>query len=262
MTMRGLVLGVTMLALAAPAIAGQSSGGVEQGEPKKGGKGKSSPVPFTAGPAISGKSSNAAPAPAGWYNDGMAAIRAKNPARAVSLMKPVLADFEKRYAEEKRHIYCAINPAQSAAYTSDATKAAQAFVTIEPDWCRAQYVRAYALIDLDDLDGALVAFRRLTDLAPKNSRYLSELGYVLTSKRQFSEALAVYQRSLDAVNLSPDDTDSETCTAYRGIGYALAKLGRIAEAEKAYRACLKLEPDNEDVQGAIDDLKDATKDTV
>lgn len=254
MTMRGWVLGVAMLALAVPAFASD----VEQGRAAgKGVKGKSGDAESKA-PV----SPTAAPAPASWYNDGMDAIRDKNPGRAVSLMKPVLAGFEKQYAGEKRHMYCAINAAQTKAYTDDATKAAQDFVTIAPDWCRAQYVRAYALIDLDDLDGALVALRGLTDLAPRNSRYLSELGYVLSAKRKYDEALAVYQRSLAAIALSPDDADSEKCAAYRGIGYNLAKLGRIAEAETAYRSCLKIEPDNEEVQDAIDGLVDATKDTV
>lgn len=261
MTMRGWVLCAATFALAGPALAGQ---GVEQGTTGKGGKGSNSPVPFMSKPNApkSPSSPNTAPAPANWYNDGMEAIREKNPGRAVTLMKPVLADFEKRYADEKRHIYCAINPAQTAAYTDDAKKAAQDFVTIEPGWCRAQYVRAYALIDLDDLDGALVAFRRLTDLAPRNSRYLSELGYVLSTKRKYAEALAVYERSLAAIGISPDDADTERCAAYRGMGFNLGKLGRIVEAEKAYRACLKIEPDNEEVQDAIDELKEATKDTV
>ena len=249
------IAAVAMLALAAPAIADGDKNAVEQG--RAGGKSKEKPgkAPVTVSP-------NDAPEPASWYTDGMAAIRAKNPGKAVALMNPVLADFDKRYADEKRHIYCAINAAQSAAYKEDATKASQDYVTIEPGWCRAQYVRAYALIDLDKLDDALTAFQHLTDLAPRNSRYLSELGYVLSAKRKYADALAMYQRSLAAVGLSPDNEDTEKCAAYRGMGFNLARLGRITEAEKAYRACLAIDPENKDVQDAIDGLADATKETA
>lgn len=262
MRLRKLGLALAVVALAAPAVAngnGQSAT-VEQGAAGKGGKAKGGPIPFTS--SATKPSGNEAPAPAGWYIDGMAAIRAQDPAKAVALMKPVLADFEKRYGGEKRHIYCAINPAQTTAYKDDAAKANEDYITIEPDWCRAQYVRAYALIDLEDLDGALIALQQLTGLAPRNSRYLSELGYVLSAKRRYAEALATYQRSLAAVAMSPDDAKTEKCAAYRGIGFNQARLGHIAEAETAYRACLAIDPDNQEVKDAIEGLSDATKETV
>ncbi len=197
-----------------------------------------------------------------WYDQGMAAIRDKNPGKAVELMKPLLADFEKRYAGEKRQIYCAVNAQQAKTYLDDAAKASVEAVTIEPDWCRAQYVRGYALIDLGQSDDALAAFKALTALAPRNSRYLNELGYVLADKKKYVEALGVYQRALAAVTLSPDNSVSESCTAYRGIGFAQTKLGKLGEAEKAYRACLAIDPDNDEVQGLIDDLSEERKLTV
>lgn len=205
---------------------------------------------------------NRAPAPKGWYDAGMAAIRAKNPGRAIELVKPLLADFEKRYAGEKRRIFCAVNASQSRAYLSDAAAANIAAVTVEPDWCRAQYVRAYALIDLGKADDALQAFRHLADLAPKNSRYLNELGYALADKKQYADAVAVYQRSLAAADLSPDDTDQERCVAYRGIGYNMAKLGKLDDAEAAYRNCLAIGIDSDEVQDALDDLDEQRKQTV
>lgn len=85
---------------------------------------------------------NRAPSPKGWYDAGMAAIRAKSPARALEMVKPLLADFEKRYAGEKRHIFCAVNASQQKAYLSDAAAARLDAVMIEPDWCRAQYIAA------------------------------------------------------------------------------------------------------------------------
>ena len=248
MRIRSLLVGATMVvALAAPLFAAEKQAVRQGGSVSSGGK-----------PPKSSPSSDRPD----WYDRGMAAIRAKEPGKAVELMKPLLADFEKRYAGEKRHIYCAVNKQQAKAYLDDAAKASIDAVTIEPDWCRAQYVRAYALIDLGETDDALAAFRTLTDLAPRNSRYLNELGYVLIDKKKYTEALDAYRRSLAAVSLSPDDTDDETCTAYSGMGFSLSKLGKLAEAEKAYRACLAIQPDNQDVKDALDDLDEDRKQTV
>jgi Flp pilus assembly protein TadD len=197
-----------------------------------------------------------------WYSAGMAAIRGKNPGRAIELVKPLLADFEKRYAGEKRHIYCALNSSQAKAYLADAAATKLDAVTIEPDWCRAQYVRAYALIDLGKTDDALAAFQHLTEFAPKNSRYLNELGYVLADKKRYDDAVRAYQRSLAAADLSPDDTDQERCLAYRGIGYNMTKLGRLDDAEAAYRNCLAIGIDSDEVQDALDDLDEQRKQTV
>ena len=205
---------------------------------------------------------NRAPSPKGWYDAGMAAIRAKNPGRALEMVKPLLADFEKRYAGEKRHIFCAVNSSQQKAYLSDAAAAKLDVVTIEPDWCRAQYIRGYALIDLGKMDDALAAFRHLTDLAPKNSRYLNELGYVLADQKEYADAAKAYERSLAAVDLSPDDYDREKCVAYRGIGYNMAKLGKLDDAEAAYRNCLAIGIDSDEVQDALDDLDEQRKQTV
>lgn len=205
---------------------------------------------------------NRAASPKGWYDAGLAAIRAKNPAGALEMMKPLLADFEKRYAGEKRHIFCAVNASQQKAYLSDAAAARLDAVTIEPDWCRAQYIRGYALIDLGKMDDALAVFRRLTELAPKNSRYLNELGYVLADEKKYDEAVKAYQRSLAVTDLSPDDTDRERCVAYRGIGYNMAKLGKLDDAEAAYRNCLAIGIDSDEVQDALDDLDEQRKQTV
>ena len=250
MLMRLCMIMTTLLAFG---VAAEARDDVVRQVPPRGSVVRAPPISVAA---------NRAPISKGWYDAGMAAIRAKNPGRALEMMKPLLADFEKRYAGEKRHIFCAVNSRQQKAYLSDAAAAKLDAVTIEPDWCRAQYVRGYALIDLGKSDDALEAFRRLAELAPKNSRYLNELGYVLADKKQYAEAVKAYQRSLAVTDLSPDDTDQERCVAYRGIGYNMAKLGRLDDAEAAYRNCLAIGIDSDEVQDALDDLDEQRKQTV
>lgn len=196
------------------------------------------------------------------YDAGMAAIKAKNPGKAVELMRPVLADFEKRYAGEKRDIFCAVTPEQSSRYLADAAKANRPAVSIKPDWCRAQYVTGYALIDLDKLPEAQVAFERLVRFAPQNSRYLNELAYVFMKQKKWQASLDAYRRAEVAADLSPDRTKEERCLALKGVGYNLVELGDLNAAEAAYRKCLNIDPTDDDSLRELKYIEEQRKLTV
>lgn len=196
------------------------------------------------------------------FDAGMAAIRAKNPGRAVEMMQPVLADFERKYAGEKRQIYCAVTPEQSSAYLADAAKAKLEAVAIDAGWCRAQYVTGYALIDLERLPEALSTFQRLVALAPRNSRYLNELGYILMKQKKWTESLDAYRRSEGAADLTPDRAKEERCLALKGIGYDLVELGDLNAAEAAYRKCLNINPQDTDSPRELEYIAQQRKLTV
>ena len=196
------------------------------------------------------------------FDAGMAAIRAKNPGRAVELMRPVLADFEKQYAGEKREIYCAVTPEQKSRYLADAAKANRDAVAIDAGWCRAQYVAGYALIDLDRMPEAQTAFERLVRFAPQNTRYLNELGYVFMKQKKWKESLDAYRRAETAADLSPDRVKDERCLALKGVGYDLVELGDFNAAEAAYRKCLNINPADEDSPRELEYIEEQRKLTV
>jgi tetratricopeptide (TPR) repeat protein len=196
------------------------------------------------------------------FDAGMAAIRAKDPGKAVELMRPVLADFEKQYAGEKREIYCAVTPQQSSRYLADAAKANRDAVAIDAGWCRAQYVTGYALIDLERLPEAQTAFERLVHFAPQNPRYLNELGYVFMKQKKWKESLDIYRRAEAAADLSPDRAKEERCVALKGVGYDLVELGDFNAAEAAYRKCLNINPKDEDSPRELKYIEEQRKLTV
>lgn len=196
------------------------------------------------------------------FDAGMEAIRAKNPGKAVELMRPVLADFEKQYAAEKRDIFCAVTPEQSSRYLADAAKANRAAVTIDAGWCRAQYVTGYALIDLERLPEAQAAFERLVRFAPQNARYLNELAYVFMKQKKWKDSLDVYRRAELAADLSPDRVKEERCLALKGVGYNLVELGDFNAAEAAYRKCLNIDPNDADSPRELKYIEEQRKLTV
>lgn len=213
-------------------------------------------------PSIANRADRGTPTVDAKFDAGMAAIRANNPAGAVELMRPVLADFEKKYSAEKRQIYCALTPEQSSAYLADAAKTRLEAVAIDAGWCRAQYVTGYALIDLDRLPEALTAFQRLVGLAPQNSRYLNELGYILMKQKKWKESLDAYRRSEGAADLTPDRAKEERCLALKGIGYDLVELGDLNAAEAAYRKCLNINPQDTDSPRELEYIAQQRKLTV
>lgn len=196
------------------------------------------------------------------FDAGMAAIRAKNPGKAVELMRPVLADFERQYAGEKRDIFCAVTPEQKSRYLADAAKANRDAVAIDAGWCRAQYVTGYALIDLERLPEAQAAFERLVRFAPQNARYLNELAYVLMKQKKLKDSLAIYRRAEVAADLTPDRATEERCLALKGVGYNLIELGDLNAAEAAYRKCLNIDPDDTDSPRELKYIEEQRKLTV
>jgi Flp pilus assembly protein TadD len=69
---------------------------------------------------------------------------------------------------------------------------------------------------------------------------ISEKGAAQEALRQFDDAIATYTAG---VKLASND-DSDRARMFRGIGYSLTELGRLDDAERAYRKSLTCEPGN------------------
>ncbi len=189
--------------------------------------------------------------------DAFAAIRAGKPQRALDLVEPVIADFEKAHAGQRR-IYCAETVKESSFYmltpgsdggasTEPAPDGAKPMIgtqiIVNSVWCKAMYIRAFALVDLDRFDDAQAVFERLIQFAPRRSRYLSELGFVFQHKRQWQNSLDYYTRSEAAADLlEPADRDYERCVALRGMGFAQIEMGQLDAAEATFKKCLAITP--------------------
>ena len=68
----------------------------------------------------------------------------------------------------------------------------------------------------------------------------SEKGAALESLKRFDDALAVYKAGLKLAA----NSDGDEARMFRGVGFSLTELGRLDDAEAAYRKSLLCEPGN------------------
>ena len=90
-----------------------------------------------------------------------------------------------------------------------------------------------------DADGAVAALTRGLAIQPGNALLAAELGAAFTLQKKWPEALATYQTALEA---NPLMGKPALARLLRGKGFALIELGRLDEAEVAYRQSLDAEP--------------------
>jgi tetratricopeptide (TPR) repeat protein len=98
-----------------------------------------------------------------------------------------------------------------------------------------------------NLEEALGLIQKAVKLEPKNGAYLDSLGWVLFKLGRNDEALVQIRR---AVVLMKDDA-----VVLDHLAEVLLKLGKTDEAIRVLREANKLEPDNKDISGRLQQLK-------
>ncbi|MEO5629783.1 MAG: tetratricopeptide repeat protein [Thermomonas sp.] len=106
---------------------------------------------------------------------------------------------------------------------------------LQPDLALAHGARAWLMVNADrDFVGAEAEFRRALQLAPNDSDAKADLGSVLATLGQVSQAIKMTQESI-----ASDPLHSESHTA---LASYLSSLGRLDEARKAILKSIELQP--------------------
>lgn len=108
---------------------------------------------------------------------------------------------------------------------------------------RRDYRRAIAYLD-----------RGLT-LQPDNVTLIVERGAAMGLLRQFSDALALYERAEKLDFVTKDINLGDEARLMRAKGFVLIELKRLDEAETAYLAALKLEPNHAQAKAELDYIR-------
>jgi tetratricopeptide (TPR) repeat protein len=174
---------------------------------------------------------------------GAKLLRERRPAEAIEqFFDKVIASYEAIYPAGTKATYCARSAPESLLYLMQAAADKKAAVVIGTPWCDAYFLRAYGLIDLGRIAQARESLDKAIAMSPKNAHYVVELASLSRREKQWNDALVKYETAAQlAQDFSPPESKvSELGEALRGKGYVLVELGRLGEAESAYKQCLAL----------------------
>lgn len=170
-------------------------------------------------------------------------IRGKKLPDAIEKCDEVIARFKAHYGGRKEKIYCARMSAESLGYLLKAATDKVNAIALSATWAEAYFIKAYALQDMGRIAEAKATIKLALELSPMSSHYLSELGNIYQSEKNWSKAEESFAAAEDNAPLSPDDVKAEELgRARRGLGYVFVEQGRLAEAEKKYLQCLEADP--------------------
>jgi tetratricopeptide (TPR) repeat protein len=184
-------------------------------------------------------------------DDVLKLIASKQPAEAIEKCDIIIKRFEAHYKGSKPRIYCARTSAETPAYllmgSAKANKGTgpsdSGSIVISSTWAEAQFMKAYALQDLDRMADAKVAMERALELAPLNAQYLCELGTIYQREKNWAKAAEVFAAAENHAAISPENAKAvELARARRGLAYTFVEQGKLDEAEKKYQQCLADDP--------------------
>jgi tetratricopeptide (TPR) repeat protein len=172
-------------------------------------------------------------------------------------IEPVIAEFGKEYAGRHERIYCSSSSVETLLYLTQSAAKNESAVAVSPAYAYAYFLKGYILIDRKDLAAALPFLLKAVELSPSNPQYLSELGHIHQTNREWSKALETFDRAIEGARTLHDQASHSEILrrALRGRGYSLIEMGRLDEAEKVYAECLGLDPDDRTAQGELKYIK-------
>ncbi len=124
--------------------------------------------------------------------------------------------------------------------------------------CRQYYRLGYVAEKLDHSDDALAAYNRAYDLDATYLPALEGLGNLLVRRRQFEEALKIFQAIL--IHHRDELTDLEVVEIHWQIGETHRALSQNDRAIKSYEKALEIDPAHEPSHQALGELLEAAGD--
>lgn len=170
-------------------------------------------------------------------------LKDKRAALALPIADAIVAHYEGAYRSSGGRAYSARTPAERLAYLTQASTAGSPATVYPETWGEAYYLRGYALVELGRLPEAMAALGSAVELAPRNSRYLSERAQVYALQKEWRTSLKEFRTAYEAADVSPEDArEREQTRALRGMAYAEIELKNLDTAELLHRRVLQIDP--------------------
>lgn len=166
-----------------------------------------------------------------------------SPERALTLLQEVIYNIERAMPAENKHPCSSRTKTESLACLLDAAAKNQSAFELGPNYVSAYYLKGYAHVELGQLALAQQALERALTIAPNNAMVLAELGQLRLQAKDWQGALVLFERAVESSELAPDPLKlRERSRAWRGAGYALVELNRLADARALFEKCLQADP--------------------
>lgn len=180
-------------------------------------------------------------------------VRQKDPRGAIVITQQIISQYEAAYRDSGKLVFCAQNLEQTLVYSALAVAQQRESVVLDPIWALAWFYKGFALAELKRYPEAELALQGALKLSPRNSNFLSELGFVQQSQHRALDAIKTFELALTAAGLSDEAAQNEhRARAKRGIGFNQIELGDLDGAEKSFKEALKLDPAD---TGAVRELR-------
>jgi len=165
---------------------------------------------------------------------------------------PIIASYERQYANEKRTIYVSHSMEETFLYmglssaVNEKSGSKNGAIAIQSLWTDALELKGYALVELNRPDEAKPVLNRAIELSPFYPGPAAELGNIYQNEKNWPAALDAYGKSETGANLMEDgEAKTKLLTrAWRGQAYVLTEQGKLDESEALYRKCLELNPND------------------
>lgn len=184
------------------------------------------------------------------------AIKAKDPQSALSRAQVVIDLYAKDFAQEKRRIYCSMNPTETLMYLAMAAKDKVDAIAVSKVYCSALFMKEYALFDLGRVPEARAALEEAIRLAPMHAHFYTELGQIHRLEKDWPKMLEACKQAEQFVGFAgQSDVADEKGRAMRCQGYALVELGKLEEAQTMYQRCVALNPNDQTAKEELEYIR-------
>jgi tetratricopeptide (TPR) repeat protein len=184
-------------------------------------------------------------------NGGLELLRQKRPADAITTaFDPMIVKFDQKFGGSAQKVFTARTSQESLLYMMESAVSkpvagtpTQGATAVSWVWSEGFYYKGYALIELGRPAEARRFLEQALAMAPRNARYLEELGDLNSREKNWPAALEIFKRAEEAARTtSPANVkNQELARAWRGQGYVLVEQNKLDEAEALYRQCLALD---------------------
>lgn len=190
-----------------------------------------------------------------WLDEGQQLVKTEKYQQAIPYFNKIISAYTKIYKEEESLLFSAKSPEESIWVLLEAyANKAKGAKLVSNKWAGAYYLKGFSLISLQHVAEGKASLVQAIALEPNNPLYLSELGHVYQSERDWPNALKAFQKAeIAALKFaSPEERDFFLSRAWRGQAFVFIEQHKLDEAEKLFHRCLEL---NSNDAGALHELR-------